>query len=120
MCGYLIGNPAVGVYVCNLEEGIGRAFEESCLFSSKLFSFLQKFFLCTFYQKDLKRIPKSPISMTLHLLEFLLSVSPGLITYFCIFIVYVLIGVLLKDMVESCLLSKDELLTPNIGKVMAV
>ena len=33
---------------------------------------------------------------------------------------YVLTGVLLQGMVESCLLSKDELLTTNIDKVMAV
>ena len=48
-----------------------------------------------------------------------LSVCPGLIT-FLYFHFYVLIGVLLKGMVESCLLFNDELLTPNIDEVMAV
>ena len=33
---------------------------------------------------------------------------------------YVLIGVLLKGVAERCLLSKDEPLTPNIDKVVAV
>ena len=40
--------------------------------------------------------------------------------FFCIFVFYVSIGVLLKGMIKSCLLSKDEALTPNIDKVMAV
>ena len=33
---------------------------------------------------------------------------------------YVLIGALLKGMAETCLLSKDELRTPNIDEVMTV
>ena len=40
--------------------------------------------------------------------------------FFSIFIIHVLFGMLLKDMVKSSLLSKDELLTPNIDKVMGV
>ena len=36
------------------------------------------------------------------------------------FLFHVLIGVLLKGMVERSLLSKDEILTPNIDKVMGV
>ena len=39
---------------------------------------------------------------------------------FLYFHFYVLIGVLLKDIVESCLLSKNELLTPDIDGVMAL
>ena len=50
----------------------------------------------------------------------LLSVCPRLITFFRIFVLYVLIGVSLQDMVESCLLSKDALLNPNIDQVMAI
>ena len=45
-----------------------------------------------------------------------LSVCPGLIIFFCVFIFIVS----LKGMVESCLLSKYELLTPNIDEVMVV
>ena len=37
--------------------------------------------------------------------------------FFCIVIFYVLTVVLVKDMGESCLLPKDELLTPNIDEV---
>ena len=37
---------------------------------------------------------------------------------FSIFIFYVSTVVVLKGMVESCLLSKDELLTPNIDEVV--
>ena len=40
--------------------------------------------------------------------------------FFVFSLFYVLIGVLLQGMVESCLLSKDELLTPNIDEVMVV
>ena len=39
---------------------------------------------------------------------------------YCIFVFYVLIGVLLKGMVESSLLSKDGLLTPDIDGVMSL
>ena len=39
---------------------------------------------------------------------------------FCIVIVYVFIGVLLKGMAKNCLLSKDELLTPEIDGGMAL
>ena len=49
----------------------------------------------------------------------LLSVCPGLI-FFCTFIFYVLFGVLLEGVVDSSLLSKDELLTPDIDEVMAL
>ena len=58
---------------------------------------------------------------SIKLVNLVLSVCSGLIT-FCIFIFYVLIGVLLQDMVESflLLLFKDELLTSNINKVMAI
>ena len=49
-----------------------------------------------------------------------MSVYPGLITVFVFSFFYVLIGVLLKGMAESCLLSKDEVLTPNIDEVMVV
>ena len=49
----------------------------------------------------------------------LLSVCLGLITLLY-FHFYVLIGVLLKGVVKSCLLSKDELLTPNIDEDMTV
>ena len=40
--------------------------------------------------------------------------------FFCIFICYVLLGVLLKGKVENSLLSKYELLTPNFDGVMAL
>ena len=50
----------------------------------------------------------------------LLSVWGEKIIFFCIFIFYVLIGVLLKGMVESSLLSEDELLIPDIDEVMAL
>ena len=49
----------------------------------------------------------------------LLSVCPGLI-FFLYFLYYVLTVVLLKDMDESFLLSKDEPITPNIDGVMAL
>ena len=42
---------------------------------------------------------------------FFYCLLPDYIIFFCIFIFYVSIGVLLKGMVESCLLSEDELLT---------
>ena len=45
-----------------------------------------------------------------------LSVCLGLITFWY-FHFYVFIGVLLKGVVGSCLLSKDDLLTPNIGLI---
>ena len=48
-----------------------------------------------------------------------LSICPGLITVLC-FHFYVLIGMLLQSIVESCLVSKYELQTPNVEKVMAV
>ena len=48
-----------------------------------------------------------------------LSVCPGRLT-FLYFHFYVLIGVLLKGMVESSLLSKDELLIPDIDEVIAL
>ena len=41
---------------------------------------------------------------------------PWTYIFFCIFIFYGLIGVLLKGMGDSSLLSKDELLTPNIDE----
>ena len=50
----------------------------------------------------------------------LLSVCPGLITFLYFFVLHVLIGVLLQEMVESCLPSKDEPLNPNIDEVMAI
>ena len=40
--------------------------------------------------------------------------------YFFCFHFYALVGMLLKDMDESFLLSKDEPLTPNIDGVMAL
>ena len=40
--------------------------------------------------------------------------------FFSIFMFYALFGMLLKGMVENSLLSKDELLTPDIDGVMAV
>ena len=49
-----------------------------------------------------------------------LSVCPGLIIYFCIFMFYVLTVLLLKGMGESFILSEDEPLTPNIDGVMAL
>ena len=50
---------------------------------------------------------------------YVLSICPRLIC-FCIFNFYVLFGLVLEGVVESCLLSKDELLTPNIDEVMVV
>ena len=48
--------------VCNLEEDIGGALEESCLSSSKILASSKKFFyLCTFYQKGIKMTPNSPL-----------------------------------------------------------
>ena len=49
--------------------------------------------------------------------ESKLSVCPGLVILLY-FHFYVSIDVLWKGMVESCLLSKDELLTPNSDEVM--
>ena len=49
-----------------------------------------------------------------------LSVCPGLIIVFLYFHFYALTVVLLKGMVEICLLSKDELQTPNIEQAMVV
>ena len=37
-----------------------------------------------------------------------------------VFMLYALFGMLLKGMVGSCLLSKDELLTPDIDGVMTL
>ena len=50
------------------------------------------------------------------------SQRPGGLLYVCpgVFCLRVLIGVLLKGVIESCLLSKDELLTSDIDEVMAV
>ena len=42
------------------------------------------------------------------------------INIFLIFNFHATCGVLLKDMIESSLLSKDEPITPNIDEVMAV
>ena len=50
---------------------------------------------------------------------FRLFVCPGLIL-FLYFHCYVSIDVVLKSTVESCLLSKDEPLTPDIDGVMAL
>ena len=53
------------------------------------------------------------------LILFLLSVCSRLIIVF-IFHFFILIGVLLRGMAESCLRYKDEVLIPNIDRVMAV
>ena len=44
----------------------------------------------------------------------------GVKIFFSIFMFYVSIGVLLKGVVESSLLSKDELLTPYIDGVLVL
>ena len=49
---------------------------------------------------------------------FVLSVWGQPIFIFCIFIFRVLSSLLLKGVAENSLLFKDEILTPNIGKVM--
>ena len=74
--------------VCNLDEGIGGALEESCFSSSKVFSFLpQNLFLCTFYQKDLKRTPNSPIFDNFTPLRVLTGPLTWLGTEYCVRIV---------------------------------
>ena len=45
---------------------------------------------------------------------------PSTKLFFSVFVFSALFDMLLKGMVESCLLSEDELLTPNIDEVMAV
>ena len=64
---------------------------------------------------SIARIGINPVMIEMGLT--LLSVCPELI-FFCIFIFYVLTVLLLKDMGESFLLSKDEPLTPNIDGVV--
>ena len=56
---------------------------------------------------------------TLNPVATIFTVGLGSI-FFLYFDFYVLIGMLLEGIVGSCLLSKDELLTPNIYEVMVV
>ena len=64
-------------------------------------------------------VPKSVFLETNNRAITILSVWPGLTT-FLYFHFYVLIGVLLKGIVASCLLSKDELVTPDIDGAMTL
>ena len=43
---------------------------------------------------------------------------PSTKLFFSVFVFSALFDMLLKGMVESCLLSEDELLTPNIDEIM--
>ena len=87
-------------------------FEFECLFPHMYKSTCLHFVAGVWWPFFILLGPMTSSVVSYYLGSFLLSVCPGLIT-FCIFICYVLIGVSLQGLVESCLLSKDELLTPN-------